>query len=286
MEKLFYTLEEAAQRLGKSADDVRQMASRGQLAEFRDRDRLMFKKEQVDLLAGGAEEEPLRLADSGELEPMGLASSGSAPGMDAKGDMKDNTGTGIALLDIEETEEADANAVTRISNAPGALVDPGEDKKGKSGSAGLLDLTREADDTSLGAGLLEDVYGSETVASATAIDAGENAVGGAMGSGGDSGGGALFESPGTSAESYENAAPAMAAYVEAYDGPGSGLVGGLAIGAVVALMVGIFAMIAAMTGSGGGLVDQLGNNFIVIMGVCAGVALLAGGLGWFLGKKG
>lgn len=273
MEKLFYTLEEAAQRLGKSADEVRQMAARGQLAEFRDRDRLMFKKEQVDLLGGG-EEEPLKLADSGELEPIGLASSGSAPGMDAK----ENTGTGIALLDIEETEEADANAVTRISNAPGALVDPGEDKKSKTGSAGLLDLTREADDTSLGAGLLEDVYGSETVASATAVDAGDAPAS-------DVGGGALFESPATSSESFEPAAPAMAAYVEAYDGPGSGLLGGLAIGAIGALLVGIFAMIAAMTGSGGGLVDQLGNNFLMIVGICAGVALLGGVIGWLLGKK-
>jgi hypothetical protein len=283
MEKLFYTLEEAAQRLGKSEDDVRQMASRGQLAEFRDRDRLMFKKEQVDLLAGGGEDEPLRLADSGELEPLGLASSGSAPGITPKNDAKENTGTGIALLDLEETDDADANAVTRISNAPSALVDPGEDKKGKSGSAGLLDLTREADDTSLGAGLLEDVYGSETVASATAIDAGENAVGAAA----DAGGGALFETPAAGGGAdFEAAVPAMAAYAEAYDGPGSGLVGGLAVGAVLALLVGIFAMIAAMTGSGGGLVDQLGNNFMIIVGACAGVALIAGVLGWVLGKKG
>lgn len=273
MEKLFYTLEEAAQRLGKSADEVRQMAARGQLAEFRDRDRLMFKKEQVDLLAGG-EEEPLKLADSGELEPIGLASSGSAPGVDAK----ENTGTGIALLDIEETEEADANAVTRISNAQGALVDPGEDKKSKTGSAGLLDLTREADDTSLGAGLLEDVYGSETVAAQTAVDAGDAPAS-------DGGGGALFESPATSSESFESAAPAMAAYVEAYDGPGSGLLGGLAIGAIGALLVGIFAMIAAMTGSGGGLVDQLGNNFLMIVGICAGVAAIGGLIGYFLGRK-
>lgn len=273
MEKLFYTLEEAAQRLGKSADEVRQMAARGQLAEFRDRDRLMFKKEQVDLLAGG-EEEPLKLADSGELEPLGLASSGSAPGMDAK----ENTGTGIALLDIEDTEAADANDVTRISNAPGALVDPGEDTKSKTGSAGLLDLTREADDTSLGAGLLEDVYGSETVASQTAVDAGDAPAS-------DVGGGALFESPATSAESFEPAAPAMAAYVEAYDGPWSGILGGAAIGAIGALLVGIFAMIAAMTGSGGGLVDQLGNNFFMIVGICAGVAFLGAVIGWLVGKK-
>ena len=51
MAKMFYTLEEAASKLGKSVDDVKTMAEKGQLQEFRDRDRLMFKVDQVDLLA-------------------------------------------------------------------------------------------------------------------------------------------------------------------------------------------------------------------------------------------
>src|SRR2546423_302071 len=54
MAKMFYSLDEAATRLGKSPADVQQMAASGQLQEFKDRDKLMFKREQVDLLAGGA----------------------------------------------------------------------------------------------------------------------------------------------------------------------------------------------------------------------------------------
>jgi excisionase family DNA binding protein len=267
MDKLFYTLEEAAERLGKSAETVRQMASSGQLEQFRDRDKLMFKKQQVDLLAGG-EEEPLRLADSGELEPIGLASSGSSIGMadSAAG------GTGISLLD-DATDDSDANAVTRITTSPGALVDPGEDKRSASGSGGLLDLTKEADDTSLGAGLLEDVYGGETVAAQTAADAPAE-------------GGALFESPAGASE-FESAAPvAAAAAVEVYDGPGSGLVGGLALGAIVALGVAAFTLIMGMTGSGGGMLKTIGDNFMILIGVAAGVSLLAAIVGWLLGKKG
>ncbi|GDX98156.1 hypothetical protein LBMAG48_05600 [Phycisphaerae bacterium] len=279
MEKLFYTLEEAAQRLGKSADDVRTMAARGQLSEFRDRDRLMFKKEQVDLLAGG-EDDSLRLADSGELEPVGLASSGTAPGI--KPDKKESTGSGFNLLELDATDEADANAVTRVAAAPSSLVDPGDDK-GKSGSAGLLDLTREADDTSLGAGLLEDVYGSETVASATVAE--EGGLGGAAAGGG----GSLFESPSSSTGGDFDAAPAgnvMAGPVEVYDGPGSGLVGGLAVGAIAALAVAAFTLIAGMNSTtGGGLVATIGNSMFIIVGVCALIALLGAGIGWFLGKK-
>ena len=56
MEKMFYTLEEAAAKLGKTVEQVREMAKSGQLQEFRDRDKLMFKREQIDLLGGGGDE--------------------------------------------------------------------------------------------------------------------------------------------------------------------------------------------------------------------------------------
>ncbi len=285
MEKLFYSLEEAAQRLGKSADQVRQMAASGQLSEFRDRDKLMFKKEQVDLLAGG-EEEPLKLADSGELEPLSLQSSGSSISLkdDARNDSRSGTG-GISLLD-DSTGDEDANAVTRITPSA-ALVDPGEAKSASgSGSAGLLDLTREADDTSLGAGLLDDVYGNETVASASAP--------GAEGGNTDAEqGGALFENPVASDTSFEPAAAAAAGgamvLAEPYDGPGSGLVGGLAIGAIAALGIAAFALISSMSSGGGSrpneLLTTLSTNWMAIVGGCAGLALVAAGLGWFLGRK-
>jgi excisionase family DNA binding protein len=273
MDKLFYTLEEAAERLGRSAEDVRQMASSGQLEQFRDRDKLMFKKQQVDLLAGG-EEEPLRLADSGELEPMGLASSGSATGINMSDSAAGKEGTGISLLD-DATDDSDANAVTRITTSPTALVDPGEEKKSASGSGGLLDLTREADDTSLGAGLLEDVYGSETVASQTVSDGAEQPAGGS-----------LFESPAGAENSFEAAAPVAVALPEVYDGPGSGLVGGLALGVMVALGIAAFALIMSMTSTGGGMLKSIADNFMIFAGVAAGVPILAAIVGWLLGRRG
>ena len=52
MAKMFYTIDEVCEKLEKSEDEVREMASSGQIQEFRDRDKLMFKVDQIDLLAG------------------------------------------------------------------------------------------------------------------------------------------------------------------------------------------------------------------------------------------
>jgi excisionase family DNA binding protein len=279
LEKIFYTLEEAAQRLGKSVEQVREMAKNGQLQEFRDRDKLMFKREQVDLMSGGGgDDDMIPLADSGEMEPIGLASSGSATGIPlVPRDEKDSTG--ISIFEADETDDSDPSAVTRVSNAPSALVDPGEDPSGKSGSGGLLDLTREGDDTSLGPSLLEDVYGSETVAQQTAVAAAEGDSGGLFEESTGGGGGEL-------AAAGAGAGGVMMVAGEAYDGAGSGLVGGLAIGVIVSTLLAAFTVIVGLTSThGGGLISTIGDNFMILLGVMAGITLIAGILGLVLGKR-
>jgi len=266
MAKMFYSMEEAAERLSKSVDQVRDMAAKGQLQEFRDRDRLMFKREQVDLLAGGGEDpDSIPLAESGELEPISLASSGTGIGLAPR----DKESTGISIFDADATDDADANAVTRVSNAPSSLVDPGE----KSGSGGLLDLTREGDDTSLGANLLEDVYGSETIAQQTAT---EPAIGG---------GGDLFEgAPGETGESVATGGVVMVA-AEPYDGVWSGIGGGLAVAMIVALGIAAFTIIIGFTSTAGGFVSSLGDSFMILIAIMVGVLILATLAGFFLGKR-
>jgi hypothetical protein len=37
--------------------------------------------------------------------------------------------------------------------------------------------------------------------------------------------------------------------------------------------------------TGGGLVATIGENMFIIVGVCALLAILGAGIGWFLGKK-
>jgi hypothetical protein len=264
MDKIFYSLEEAAQKLGKSTDEVRQMAARGQLQEFRDRDRLMFKREQVDLLAGEDEGMIPLASDSGELS---LSSSGT--GMKAP-DVKESSA--ISIFEAETTDESDANAVTRVGGVgAGGLADPG---KSGSGSGGLLDLTKEADDTSLGAGLIEDVLGAETVAQQTAAESPSPA-----------GGEALFEAPGAGAEAEAPVMPALAA-VEPYDGTWSGIAGGLALGSALALGLAAFVLVLGLTGTaGGGLVSSIGDNFFVFAGVAAGLPIVFAVVGMMLGRR-
>lgn len=283
MAKMFYSLEEAAGKLGVSADQVKEMADRGQLSIFRDRDeKIMFKAAQVDLLAGGGEDEDaIPLAPDNDLEPLSLASSGSATGISlAPENPKEQTGISI-FEESDQTEEADPSAQTQITSGGSGIIglsDPGASgSRSGSGSAGLLDAAKEADDTSLGADLLDDVYGNDTVAQT----AEEPAI-----SSGDSGvGGALFETPTTSEPAEATAAMPMMIAAEAYDGPGSGLVGGLALGAVLSLMVATFAALMGLSGGGGGLLDTLGDKMIIIVGGLAGLTLVCGIIGWVMGKR-
>ncbi len=269
MAKMFYTLDEAAAKLGKSAEAVKEMAAKGQLQEFRDRDRLMFKVEQVDLLSG---EDQIQLADSGGMDILsGSAASGTGMALESS-----KESTGISIFDADQTEEADANAVTRVSSAPVQFSDPG--KSGSGSRAGLLDMSKEPDDTSLGGGLLDDVYGSETVAQQTAAEPAMSGVGE---------GGALFETP-AAAESFEpaTAGAGVMMMAEAVDGAGSGLVGGLAFGMVVALALAVVAVVLGLSGAAGsGMLGTLGDNFMVLVGAAAGVCLIAGILGWVIGKR-
>jgi hypothetical protein len=271
MDKMFYTLEEAAAKLGKPSSQVREMAASGQIQEFRDGDRFMYKCEQIDLVAGGDEIDIIPLADANDdLIPL----SASGTGISVRSD--DRESTGISIFEAENTDEDDPSAVTRVTASPVPLMDPGDDSgKSASGSGGLLDLTREGDDTSLGANLLDDVYGSDTVAQQTAVDSPST-------DGGD-----LFESPaGDMSEASGAAAVPMLMVAEPYDGAGSGLVGGLAIGMIAAGGVAAFAVIMAMTSTlGGGSLTFFADNFWAVVGGAAGITLVAAILGWVLGRR-
>ncbi|MCC6581428.1 MAG: helix-turn-helix domain-containing protein [Phycisphaeraceae bacterium] len=121
----FYSLKEAAAKLGVSEDVVKQMASRGQLRQFRDRDQLMFRADEVDAMASSDESQAnsgLPMADSGEtgisladsddtgaitLGDTGASGDSAAlpladTGMQDTGEIKlsmDDSGDGVALSD-------------------------------------------------------------------------------------------------------------------------------------------------------------------------------------------
>lgn len=274
MAKMFYTIEEAAEKLGKSTDEVQKMAESGQLQEFRDRDRLMFKKEQVDLIAGGGEDDVLKLGD--ELEPLSLSSSGSGSGLGLHDSGAGGEGTGISIFDPDETETADPSAQTQVTDTG---MEPGFELDSASSGSGLLDLTREADDTSLGADLLEDVYGQETMGATS--PAGESGI---M----DQPAAALFEGSEGEADTAAAGGAAVAAMpvlAEAYDGTWSGIGGGLALATTLCLAFAIAVVLFAMTGSLGPVHGIISGQFYPVVGGMAGVVVIFAIIGMVLGKK-
>lgn len=286
MAKMFYSLEEAAEKLGKSTDEVRGLVDNGQLQEFRDRDRLMFKREQVDLLAGdsvgrggsggipladskGGSGLSLSLEDSG---PIGLApdrGTKSGSGEIAIDSPKERSG--ISIFDTESTDDGDANAVTRITDATSA---PELNLESVGSGSGLLDLTREGDDTSLGADLLEDVYKGDE-----------------EGGGDTQGASGLFE-PTTAASDVSGGAAAAAGIgagmvaIEPYDGGGSGLAGGAALAGVLVCAFSLVAVIIGLTtNTSNPLAGMVSGSGIMWLGIGAAVVVLFTVVGWVIGKK-
>ncbi|MCA9271472.1 MAG: helix-turn-helix domain-containing protein [Phycisphaerales bacterium] len=374
MAKMFYSLQEAAEKLGISPDEVREKIEAGELSEFRSGDELVVKREQVDMLAGdtgdgdaddgsigldelntdeiglsdsvleddspiidtGHDSLVIGLDDSGSdsiglsdddavggsfglgdsaSEPMLADSVGGSIGLDDELTTPMNVGstsggtpadsgiglggssiglggsgvislaseasgsgmevespkdqTGISIFD-DGLDDVDASEATLVTDSPMFETDA------SASGSGLLDLTREGDDTSLGVDLLDDGYGG-----------GDDDAGVAPAEAG-----ALFETTAGGEVDLAQAAPMMV-FQEAYDGSGSGLVGGLALGIVAAMLfLGAIVFMALMNQPGTRIIDQLGGTMSVGVGevpiavlAVAGVTVIAGIIGLVLGKK-
>lgn len=278
MAKMFYNLDEAAKKLGKTEGEVREMASKGQLTEFRDGDKLIFKVDQVDLLAGdaGADESgmiPLTDSASGDTA-LGMDASDTGFGLDSSAgmlNMDSGANSGISVFDADEVGGVDASADTLITG-DGGIGDVSLESFG-SGS-GLMDLTRDSDDTGMATeGLLDELYSGD-----------EGGATGTAAAGAD-----LFDGPASSGRDLGFGAPAAAgavALAEPYDGKGSGLAGGLAIGAILSLLAGVAIVLMGMVGTPpSAIADTFKNDLLIPVGILLGVTVIAGGIGFFIGGK-
>lgn len=181
--KPFYSLDEVCQKLGKTADQIKALVRDGVLREFRDAGKVFFKADDIEKLSAGSGAGDVLAGDSGEilLEPAVDDSKGSAadltPLSDTSGgtsiiglepvaeeqeEQKEDTvvtAGGVGVFDEDEIEvDTDPMAKTQITT--GATADQVSLEGAGSGS-GLLDLAREADDTALGADLLDEIYPGE-----------------------------------------------------------------------------------------------------------------------------
>ena len=314
MAKMFYTLEEASERLGKDPESVKEMANAGKLQQFRDRDKLMFKREQVDNMAsrGGGDSMAdgsslgIPLADPGpdDTDAISLADS-VASGSNEMQDSKE--ATGISVFDAGEVEPADPMAQTQVTQPQ---IDDEELALESVGSgSGLLDLTRESDDTSLGAELLDEIYpgAGDTNASSSADFGLESSVGSsgvfdgalAMDTGSATGTGIVAANDSSDVGSMDlpgasvAAGPAMTynTTFEEADPAGSAMGAGLLIGATIALIIGMIVISAALAGSRSALTTMLagdgsgGGSLMIVCGVLLLLSLGLGAVGYMVGKK-
>jgi hypothetical protein len=144
--------------------------------------------------------------------------------------------------------------------------------------SGLLDLTREADDTSLGRDLLEEVSAQEGSTASETVHESE---------GGDAG--ALFEPAGGESDVAVATASGggLLVLTEQVDGKWSGFAGGIALGLVALFALTLAIVIFGMTGAADfGIIKMIGDSFTMWLGIAAGVVILPGLLGLVFGRNG
>ena len=266
MAKMFYSVEETCEKLGKSEDEIKGMVESGQLQEFRDREKLMFKVDQIDLLAGTED-------DTSEFQ-FGLEDSASGSGLDLAdesiiGLADSREATGISVFDTDHSGEEDAAGETQVGGTQ-VGVEAIEDElslEAIGSGSGLLDLTRESDDTSLGAELLEEVYSGDTGSEIPA-----NASG-------------LFEAAAADTADEAVAMDSMVPMIsEIYDGTGSGLGVGMMIGAVLSLVCVAIVVIVGSMGTTPMLTTLIADKLWIWAGGLLGVTVVLGLVGLFIGK--
>jgi hypothetical protein len=307
MAKMFYTLDETKAALGKNEEEIKQYTREGKLREFRDGPRLMFKADQVDTLrnelGGGGSLDHVDLGPSDSGSPIGLVDSKGASGTsitlgdtDAGGSvgglqMKDDTGTpadlgmtgsmggipspartgtGVTVFRPDEVERADPMAQTSISSTMQDQIN----LEGVGSGSGLLDLTRESDDTSLGAELLDEITpGSGGARRGAAAPADASRSGTGLGSLSAPSGGRVISAP---------------VYVEAAD-PMAPAFGAAALAATIVLIFGGFVTTAAVSGYWPDIVRNLtegGRGVLFLGGIGLGLAIVFFIVGLLIGRSG
>ncbi len=263
MGKMYYSEEETARKLGVGAQDLTKLVQEGKLHAYADGAQKMFKVEEVDVLAPaeGLEGEEIELtpADTAGRGDIGLAQADQSAAPIGKEDTVITT-EGISIFDDEDLEVEAADPMAKTSIAPAA--EGGISADGVGSGSGLLDLTREPDDTSLGA-VLEDISVESAVGGSAAAEA-------------------VAEEP--SYAEPEAAAVEGPAVVEEID-PSAGVFSGLIVGCcLVMLVMGAIAM-AVLLQAEPPYLKMLQQNMPAFLAVVAVVAIILALVGYFIGKS-
>lgn len=313
MAKLFYSAEEAANLLGVDEVGLTALVREGKLREFRDAGSVNYKVGDVDKLA------PAAVADAAVLEPASASASGEVllepadeSGLDLSGSLGDVISleesdaaatalggstavekakedsvvpsVGVNVFDDDELDEqVDPLAQTAVTDLAGLGLD------GTGGGSGILDLTREPDDTSLGRELLDEIYTDDDESAASSVVSVGEGTRAAMDAAGEEVTELSGEEIGT--EVAPAAAPERAASVEvaqvAVYGPdpvSSGLTAMMFV-AVIVMWFGGLAAASLVRGVYPGLLRPVYANLWMFAAGAVGLAGVVGAAAFFLARK-
>ena len=162
MAKMFYTVDEVKTMLGLDDDAIGALIQDGKLRQLHDGPRRVFKADQVEVLAAQASAKTPPPADT---DATGFAlemADSTAPG----GPAASRADTALGAEDIQPLDEdklvlgADTETLGGSAMASAESAQDVLQIDGSGSGSRLLDLTREGDDTSLGA-VLDDIYPSQ-----------------------------------------------------------------------------------------------------------------------------
>lgn len=303
MGKMFYTAAEAAEKLGKQEDDLKDLVRAGSLREFRDGGVVHYKVEDVDSLAkdtsgpsaSASGEIVLEPADDEDEVDFGSASgdvlmleeaeaggSTAGAGSTAKKE-KESTAVpsaGINIFDDDDLDEiVDPLAQTAVTDLGGLALD------GSGSGSGIMELTQESDDTSLGAELLEEIYTGEEE---DGVEMGDATRAGLDEAVSEETVAAEDEDAFEIAMDEPAAGPrtSVAQVVEyAPDASSTGITAAMVV-AVLILWVAGLAGTSLVRGISPGLLQTLYANLPIFAGASVGVAGIAGAVAFFIKKRG
>ncbi|MDY7009551.1 MAG: hypothetical protein SVV80_02215 [Planctomycetota bacterium] len=258
--KIYYTEQETLEKLGLTGQQLQGLVSEGKLRTFPDGQKKMFKAEEVDALvsAGEGVEVELTPADTAAEDIVTLSEAEEITSAPDKADTV-ITSEGISVFD-EEDLGVDSMGKTAIAPS----VEDRISLEGVGSGSGLLDLTRESDDTSLGAEVLEHIDVENAIPSS-----------------------GVFEGITEAEETTAEAEPAVAGIPDVAEkiDAGSGAFSGLIVAGCLLMMLMGAVVIAVMLGTVPPYMESLQKNWLIFIGVSVVATAVLAIIGYVLGKS-
>jgi len=282
----YYSQDEAMKKLALKQPDLQNLVREGKLREFRVEGKPRYKTGEIDALA--AELNPMSaggLSDEGssdtgsesaiELLPADASDGGTdvvsleetgdqLPPADLPKKKKEDSRVkpaGVNVFDDEDLAGMDADPMAKTQIAPSVSEEMAVES---GGGSGLLDMTRESDDTSLGAELLDEIYSGDETQPAKVPPEVAQAEG--------------FE------QAPEPAMPAQRVVVQVED-PLVGMFTGMLVASAILLMFAGFVGAGLVAKTLPGFIADLAGMWYLWLIIAVVVAGAASAVGFVLGKR-